>query len=45
MPDEEFRSDVRRVIRTHDPDAEELRSLADALEQLADRYETQETIL
>lgn len=43
--DESFRDDIRATIRKHDPDAEELRSLAGDLEELADRYETQEAVV
>ena len=43
--DESFRDDVRATIRKHDPDADELRNLAGDLEELADRYETQESVL
>lgn len=43
--DESFREDVRAAIRKHDPDAEELRSLADSLEVLAERYDTQESVI
>jgi len=41
----EFREDVRRVVRQHDPSADELRALASDLEDLADRYERQDEIL
>jgi len=37
--DTEFREAVKTVVRRHDPDAEELRSLAGDIESLADRYE------
>lgn len=41
----EFREDLRRVIRRNDPTPEELRSAAQKIEALADRYEaTEETL-
>lgn len=43
--DKEFREDIRAVIRRHDPDSDELRSLSDDLEALAERYEKQEDVL
>lgn len=43
--DTEFREEVKTVLRRHDPDAKELRTLAEDLELLAERYETQEEIL
>lgn len=45
MSDGEFREDFKKILRRHDPDADELRSLAGDLEALAERYETQENIL
>jgi hypothetical protein len=41
----EFREEVRKVVRRHDPPADQLRTLAADLDQLADRYDTQERIL
>lgn len=41
----EFREEVKRVIRTHDPGADELRALAGDLQTLADRYDDQESVL
>jgi len=43
--DTEFREAVKRTIRQHDPSASELRALAADLQDLADRYETQDEIL
>jgi len=37
--DTEFRDEVKRVVRRHDPDAADLRSLASDLDGLADRYD------
>lgn len=45
MPDESFREEISAVVRRHDPGADELRDLAEDLETLADRYNTQESIL
>jgi len=42
---EEFRDEVRAAIRRHDPTADDLRSLSDDLEQLANRYETQQEVV
>ena len=42
---DEFRSDVRQVIRRHDPSADDLRALAQDLDALADRHERQNEIL
>lgn len=42
---EEFRDEIRSVIRRHDPTADELRSLAGDLETLAERYEQQQEVL
>lgn len=45
MSDESFRDEIRSVVRRHDPDADELRTLAADLERLADRYDTQSEVL
>ena len=42
---EEFRDEIRATIRRHDPTADEIRSLAEDLEQLANRYETQQEVV
>lgn len=42
---DEFREDIRQVIRRHDPSADDLRDLSDDLETLAERYETQDEVL
>jgi len=42
---EEFREEVKSVVRRHDPSADELRGLACDLEALADRYDRQDEIL
>jgi len=45
-PDQsEFRVEIARVVRRHDPPADDLRALADDLEDLADRYDRQGEIL
>lgn len=41
----EFRDDVREVVKRHNPDAEELRTLASDLETLADRWEDTDDVL
>lgn len=43
--DTEFREDVRRAIRAHDPDPETLRSLAGDLEALAERFEQTDDVI
>jgi hypothetical protein len=42
---EEFREEVKSVVRRHDPSADDLRGLAEDLEQLAERYDRQDEIL
>ena len=42
---EGFRSDVREVIKSHELDPEDLRTLAADLETLADRWEDTEDII
>lgn len=42
---EEFREEIRTVVKRHDPDADELRGLADDIEELADRYEATSEVL
>jgi hypothetical protein len=42
---DEFREDVKSVVRRHDPSADELRALASDLQDLADRYDRQDDIL
>jgi len=41
----ELRDDLRAVIRQHDPQPSELRSIAADLETLADRWEDAEEVL
>ena len=41
----EFREEVRRAVRRHDPSPDELRTLADGLEELADRFEATDDLL
>ncbi|WP_168216070.1 hypothetical protein [Halorussus marinus] len=36
---EEFREELQRVIRRHDPDPEQLRDAAGDFEEIADRFE------
>lgn len=43
--DTEFREDVLQVVKRHDPDASDLRALADDIESLADRYDMAEETL
>lgn len=43
--DEGFREEVKAVIRKHDPGADDLRGLAEDLDELAERYDTQEAVL
>jgi len=45
MTESELREDVKRQIRRHDPDADELRALADRLHELANKYEEMEATL
>jgi hypothetical protein len=45
MSDEDFRSDIRTAVRKHDPSPEQLRALADDLEQRADRAELTEEMI
>lgn len=47
MPSEgtEFREEFKSLLRRHDPGADDLRALADDLERIAERYDTQEEIL
>jgi hypothetical protein len=42
---DEFREDVKAVVRRHDPSADDLRALAADLEELAERYDRQDEIL
>lgn len=42
---EDFREDIKAMIRKHDPSGEELRSLATDLESLADRFEATDDAL
>lgn len=43
--DTEFRESVKRAIRSHDPDPDELRALSTDLDQLADQWEQMEATL
>lgn len=43
--DAEFRNEIRAVVRRHDPDPSELRSLSDDLDALAERFEATEDAL
>jgi hypothetical protein len=43
--DEDFREDIRQVVRRHDPDPEQLRSLAGDLEKRAERVELTEEVI
>jgi len=43
--DAEFRDELKRVVRRHDPDPSELRKVANNLQALADRWEDTEGIL
>jgi len=45
MSSEEFREEIRNVIRRHDPSSDELLKLSDDLKELAERYERQDKIL
>lgn len=45
MSDEDFREGIKTVIRRHDPGPDELRSLADDLQELADRHEATQEVL
>lgn len=38
----EFREDLKRVVRTNDPDPDELRAAAEYLEQTAERWDALE---
>jgi len=42
---DEFREDIKSIIRKHDPTADELRSLSDDLDTLAERYDEQDDVL
>lgn len=42
---DEFREDVKAVVRRHDPSADDLRALASDLDELAERYDRQDEIL
>lgn len=42
---EEFREDLRAIVRKHDPDPDTLRHVADDLTQLADRFEDTNEVL
>lgn len=43
--DEEFREEIRKVIKRHDPSADDLRDLACDLESTADRYDELEAMV
>lgn len=43
--DAEFRDELKRVVRKHDPDASELRKVCEDLSELADRFEATEDVL
>jgi hypothetical protein len=43
--DTDFREDVKRVVRRHDPGPETLRAVAEDLEVLADRFEATDDVL
>lgn len=43
--DEEFREDLRAIVRKHDPEPDTLRHVADDLTQLADRFEETNEVL
>lgn len=45
MSEEDFRADIREAVRRHDPDPEELRSLASDLEERADRVELTDEVI
>lgn len=45
MTDESFREAVRGVIKAHNPEADELRALADDLEDTADRWDQLEAVV
>lgn len=45
MASEDFREDVREVLKRHELDHEDLRDLADDLEMLADRWEQTEAVI
>ncbi|AGC34588.1 hypothetical protein HSTV1_43 [Haloarcula sinaiiensis tailed virus 1] len=45
MTDEEFRDELRAVVRRHDPDPDELRAVADSLEELAEKWDAADDVL
>lgn len=45
MTNEEFRDELRAVVRRHDPDPDELRAVADGLDRLAEKWDAAEEVL
>lgn len=45
MSSEEFRDELKNVVKRHEPSADELRALADDLETLAEKYDQTEAVL
>lgn len=45
MADEEFRADIREVLKRHELDPDDLRALADDLDTLAERWDQTEATI
>lgn len=45
MADEEFRADIREVLKRHELDPDDLRELSDDLVTLADKWEQTEAAI
>lgn len=45
MASEDFRSDIREVIKRHELDPDDLRDLSEDLDRLADRWDDTEAVI